>query len=460
MSNNNRSEFQEQLENKDVIIDTSTLLLAGTALLSTLPKCSLVIPSIVVKELEEKRSSETLGYHARQWIHLLEEMRLFYGFGLRENSTVLNFEEITLRVEPNHSAQSILPKHLQDGSNDSTILAVLKNLYDEGINTVLLSNDMPMRLHATLDLEIDAVEFNSTLIRAAKPFDGKTVIDLTNDEYIDSTLVNPSGISIESMIKEFGNDAFNSWVQVSVEGNASYNFISGNDFYTVPRKVRASSIVSKNIEQDVALSYLLETVDSIPIVSLGGSAGTGKTLLSIAAALQGYHEGEYQKIVVLRSLHEMGKGQEMGFLPGDVNEKMEAWAGAVSDAIDVIASLGKKTQQSIIDERKRLRSFIEVSPITYLRGRSLSNCFVILDEAQNFSRSELLNIISRAGVGTKMVLCSDSNQVDNRFLQSGSKADIWSVINDLKGFREFAHVTLSRTERSRVAEIASSLLEA
>lgn len=209
------------------------------------------------------------------------------------------------------------------------------------------------------------------------------------------------------------------------------------------------------------MSWLRTPADVIPIVSLGGSAGTGKTLVTMAVAFEELKRKSYDKIMVFRSLHELGQGQEIGFLPGDVNDKMAAWSGAVFDAIDVIASKSRKakSETSRDAEVKRLREMVEIAPITFLRGRSLANTFIILEEAQNFSRSEILNILSRAGVGSKIVLTFDAAQVDNRFLQSGKNADIWSVVDSLKDSELFAHVTLQKTERSQVAELASGLLE-
>ena len=226
--------------------------------------------------------------------------------------------------------------------------------------------------------------------------------------------------------------------------------------------------MGKTVEQDVALHYLKKSPDELPIVSIGGSAGTGKTLLTVATAIEAVKAHQYQKIVVFRSLHEMGVGQEMGFLPGDVADKMGPWSGAVGDALDVIAERRKPAKKNegpmAVEDRKKiaekLAETIEVSPITYLRGRSLTNSFIILDEAQNFSFTELLNIISRVGEGSKLVLLFDSHQVDNRWLQTGARAEIWSVINHLKDQDLFAHITLQRTERSRVAELASRILEA
>ena len=203
------------------------------------------------------------------------------------------------------------------------------------------------------------------------------------------------------------------------------------------------------------MKYLFEDPDSLPVVSISGGAGTGKTIISLASGIDLVERGEYQKVIVFRSLHEMGKGQELGFLPGDLNEKMSAWSGAVTDALDVISS----KNGIALENKKSLQSLIEVQPITFLRGRNLSNSFVILDEAQNFSRNELLNILSRAGVGTKMVLCFDASQVDNKYLLSGKYAEVWSVVESLKNTGISAHINLMKTERSKVAAIAASLLE-
>ena len=242
-------------------------------------------------------------------------------------------------------------------------------------------------------------------------------------------------------------------VTITVEGNYLISgVLHGSRLEPLKRKTRAARVVARTKEQDVAVAYLKSAACGVPIVSLGGSAGTGKTLLAVASAIDEWQARNYQKVIVFRSLHEMGQGQEMGFLPGNVDEKMEAWAGAVFDAIDVLAN----AEQSLV---KQFREIVEVSPITYLRGRSLANTFIILEEAQNFSRSEILNILSRVGQDSKVVLTFDAAQVDNRFLQSGKHADIWSVIEDLKTNKLFAHITLVRTERSEVAELASRILE-
>lgn len=455
-------DFKKNLEEKIVVVDTSTLLLTGTKLLTFLPQCQLVIPAIVVKELEEKRSHSSLGFLAREWLHLLEKLRASRGLELSYGVDVPDRSHITLRIEPNHSNQHVLPPHLQDGSNDSTILAVACNLQDElHKNVVVLSNDMPMRIHATLDLKMDSFEFNSSQMISAKPYDGRVDITADDDDWekLFSQSSDNSNKLLDFMEGLYEGEVSHELVSLmNSQQERVANFISDKGtFHYLKGKKKISGIVARTLEQEVAFTYLLEPAENLPVVSISGSAGTGKTLLSVAAGIHALKEGNYQKIVVFRSLHEMGRKQELGFLPGDVNEKMEAWAGAIYDSIDVISSVGRKTTNQT--EVKKLRELVEISPITYLRGRSLSNCFVILDEAQNFSRNEILNILSRTGEGTKMVLCSDPYQVDNKFLQSGDKSDIWSIVENLKKEDIFAHITLKKTERSRVSDITSKLLE-
>lgn len=464
--------FSDSLNGKVVVADTSSLLIAGTGLLSAIKSCTLVIPAVVVSELEAKRTHPTLGFLSREWLRLLEDLRVSHGRELATGVKLKEFEDVKIRVEPNHSAQAVLPLHLQNGSNDSTVLAVAKSLSNESkeITVVVLSNDVPMRIKATLDLDLDAYEFSATNVLGAKAFNGRYEISISHDEF--------EPIMEEELTEEQRNLIFSklpsdisktAFIECKVEGTKfSDQFVLSNGELTkVFRKQKAHGICGRTVEQDVAISYLRKSADDVPIVSLGGGAGTGKTLLTLAVGLDELAKKNYQKVIVFRSLHEMGAGQEMGFLPGGVNEKMEAWAGAVFDAIDVLAATKKTLKNksdlyrdnALKDEVAKLRSMVEVSPITYLRGRSLADSYIVLEEAQNFSRSEILNILSRAGQGSKIVLTFDSAQVDNKYLQSGKDADIWSVIDSLKNENLFAHMTLTKTERSRVAELASKILE-
>jgi PhoH-like ATPase len=464
--------FTEALHGKIVIADTSSLLIAGTGLLGALDSCQIVIPAVVVTELEAKRTHPTLGFLSREWLRLLEQLRVSHGRKLADGIKLEEYNNVEIRVEPNHSAQSVLPLHLQNGSNDSTILAVAKSVSNEEKEreVVVLSNDVPMRIKATLDLNLDAHEFSATQILDAKPFNGRYEITLSASEFENTgheeLNEEQKNAIFAKLPKDISNTAF---IERKIAGSKfTEEFVLSNgELSRVSRKQKAHGIVGRTVEQDVAISYLRMPADEVPIVSLGGGAGTGKTLLTLAVGLDELAKKNYQKVIVFRSLHEMGAGQEMGFLPGGVNEKMEAWAGAVFDAIDALAAVKKTVknkseafkENALKDEVAKLRSMVEVSPITYLRGRSLASSYIVLEEAQNFSRSEILNILSRAGEGSKIVLTFDSAQVDNKYLQSGKDADIWSVIDSLKNESLFAHMTLTKTERSRVAELASRILE-
>lgn len=471
MTNSNiyQSKLSVSLEGNIVVADTSSLLMAGKGLLKVINNCTLVIPAIVVKELEEQRTQSTVGFLSREWLRFIEELRNDKGKELSTGVLLEEYDNITLRVEPNHRNQKCLPKYLRNGSRDSTILSVAKNLSNEieDKKVVLLSNDVPMRIYATLDLDLEAFEFSASAIVKTKPFDGRYVVSMSDEEYSAYLTEKKFELIINKLPKDRSK---RSMVQVVSENDDKTVLVEllydDGRLSEIPRKTRVSNIVARTVEQDVAISYLKKPYDDVSIVSIHGKAGGGKTLVTLAVALDELKAGRYQKVMVLRSLHEMGEGQEMGFLPGGVDEKMGAWAGAIHDAIDVIAAAkkplkknaGPHAETALQNEVKRLREMVEVSPITYLRGRSLANTFIILEEAQNFSRSELLNIMSRAGEGSKIVLTFDDAQVDNRFLQTGSKADIWSVVESLKSEKVFAHITLKHTERSYVAEVASRLL--
>lgn len=473
MTNSNmyQSKLSVSLVNNIVVADTSSLLMAGKGLLKVINNCTLVIPSIVVKELEEQRTQTTIGYLSREWLRFLEELREKHGKELSKGVLLPDYDSITLRIEPNHRNQDCLPKHLQDKTRDSTILSVAKNLSNEikDKKTVLLSNDVPMRIYATLDLDLEAYEFNASSIVKTQPFDGCYTVKVSEKEYSDFLKEKNDSILLKKLPE---NHAKRAVVKVVFDDEANESILNhfiyeDGRLSEIVRKTRSSNIVARTLEQDVAMFYLKKKYDDVSIVSIHGKAGGGKTLVTLAVGLEELKAGKYQKIMVFRSLHEMGQGQEMGFLPGDVNEKMGAWAGAIHDAIDVLAAAKKPLKKNagphaetvLQNEAEKLRKMIEVSPITYLRGRSLANTFIILEEAQNFSRSEILNILSRAGEGSKIVLTFDDDQVDNRFLQTGSKADIWSVVESLKSENIFAHITLKQTERSYVAEVASRLLK-
>ena len=204
----------------------------------------------------------------------------------------------------------------------------------------------------------------------------------------------------------------------------------------------------RNAEQRIALDILND--ESIGITSLGGPAGTGKSVLALAAGLDAVMEKQAQRrVMIFRPLYAVG-GQDLGFLPGSEEEKMRPWTDAVHDALDAIAS------DNAIEEIVR-RELIEVLPLTHIRGRTLSDTFVIIDEAQNLERSVLLTALSRLGEGSRVVLTHDVAQRDN--LRVGRYDGIASVISSLRGHSLFAHVSLTISERSEIASLVSTTLD-
>src|SRR5690606_4291754 len=208
-------------------------------------------------------------------------------------------------------------------------------------------------------------------------------------------------------------------------------------------------VSGRSAEQRVAIDYL--THEDIPIVSLGGTAGTGKTVLALAAGVEQVLDSErpYEKIIVFRTLHAVG-GQELGYLPGTEEEKMSPWVAAVYDALEGFLPKSK------IEKLKREHK-IEVLPLTHIRGRTLNNAFVIVDEAQNLERSVLLTALTRIGRGSKIVLTHDIAQRDN--LRVGRHDGIYEVVQRLRGEKLFAHVALKKSERSAVSELVARVLD-
>lgn len=210
----------------------------------------------------------------------------------------------------------------------------------------------------------------------------------------------------------------------------------------------AFGLTGRNAEQRIALEFLLD--DSVPIVSLGGLAGTGKSLLALAAGIDAVIEqGKYKRVAVFRPLHAVG-GEDLGFLPGDFDEKMDPWAQAVWDAVEAFCD---KNVRDYIAERQAL----QVMPLTHLRGRTLSDTYIIVDEAQNLSISTLVTALTRVGENSKIVLTHDVNQRDNAAV---GKADgVLAVVERLLGKKLFAHVALNKVERSAVAKLVSELFQ-
>jgi PhoH-like ATPase len=419
------------------VLDTSVLLSDPKALFR-FKEHAVVIPVVVIGELEAKRNDPEIGYFARQALRNLDDLRLQHE---RLDFPIAVGEGGSLRVELNHSNQSVLPSGLQLGDNDSRILAVAMNLASEGLDVVVVSKDLPMRVKAS-SIGLAAQEYRAELA-VDSGWTGQADITLSSDEmaklYDRETLESAAVVDVP----------LNTGLVIhSDRGSALGRVIDKGRIGLVRGDRDVFGLHGRSAEQRLAIDLLMDP--QIGIVSLGGRAGTGKSALALCAGLEAVLERQQQrKIMVFRPLYAVG-GQELGYLPGDASEKMNPWAQATFDTLSSVVS------QNVLDEVID-RGLLEVLPLTHIRGRSLHDAFVIVDEAQSLERNVLLTVLSRIGQNSKVVLTHDVAQRDN--LRVGRHDGVASVIETLKGHGLFGHITLTRSERSAIAALVTDLLE-
>jgi PhoH-like ATPase len=421
------------------VLDTSVLL-ADPVALSRFAEHEVIIPITVIGELETKRDHPDLGYFARAALRTLDELRV--KSGRLDHPISINDLGGSLSVELNHSDVSKLPAgFLRDGSNDSRILAIAKNLMADGRKVVLVTKDLPLRVKAS-SVGVEAQEYRAELASSS----GWTGIV---EESVGSTIID-SLYEKDRIAHELAktHPCHTGIVLHSEKGSALARVTADKHLQLVRGDRAAFGLHGRSAEQRVALDLLLDP--DIGIISLGGRAGTGKSALALSAGLDAVLEKRlHKKVVIFRPLYAVG-GQELGYLPGTENEKMSPWAQAVFD------TLGALVSQQVIDEVVE-RGLIEVLPLTHIRGRSLHDSFVIVDEAQSLERGVLLTVLSRIGQGSRVVLTHDIAQRDN--LRVGRHDGVVAVVESLKGHPLFAHITLTRSERSQIAALVTELLE-
>jgi PhoH-like ATPase len=428
---------------KTYVLDTSVVLSDPRAL-GAFAEHDLVLPLPVLGELEGKRHHPDLGWAARQALRRLEALRLRYG-GL-DSPVPANDAGGTLRVEMNHRDLLGLPPGLRGDGADIRILAVAANLALEGAEVTLVSKDLPLRLKASV-AGVPAEDYRRRQAVDAS-WTGLVEVEVAGST-VDALFSERSLDLAELDEPEFADLPTNSGVVLhSGSQSALARLRADKRLHLIPADRPTFGINGRSAEQRVALDLLADP--SIGVVSLGGPAGTGKTVLAIAAGLEAVLEQrEFRKLVVFRPLYAVG-GQDLGYLPGSQDEKMEPWAMAVRDALEAIAS------KEVVEE-VTARGLLEVVPLTHIRGRTLSGAWVVVDEVQNLERTVLLAALSRLGEDSRAVLCWDIAQRDN--LHVGRHDGIVSVVDGLRGHPLFGHVSLTRSERSPVAALASRLLE-
>ncbi|PRZ18147.1 PhoH-like ATPase [Nesterenkonia sandarakina] len=436
------SAIADVIAQKSYVIDTSVLLSDPKAFLR-FAEHEVILPVVVISELEKKRHDAELGYFARSSLRLLDELRVKHG--ALNRPIPLNDLGGQLLVELNHISLDVLPQGFRGSDNDARILAVAKNFADEGREVTVVSKDLPMRVKASaMGLAADEyrnewvtdsgwtglAEVSASSEQIAQLYEGEK-IDLEDAEELPvntGLVISSDRGSALGRVKQ--NGASHKYVQV-VRGDREVFGLHG-----------------RSAEQRLAIDMLMDP--ELGIVSMGGRAGTGKSALALCAGLEAVLErGEHKKIIVFRPLYAVG-GQELGYLPGSEAEKMNPWGQAVYD------TLGALVSENALDEVMH-RGLLEVLPLTHIRGRSLHDAWVIVDEAQSLEKNVLLTVMSRMGQNSKIVLTHDVAQRDN--LRVGRHDGIAAVVEILKGNPLFGHVTLTRSERSRIAALVTELLE-
>ncbi|MFF1878658.1 PhoH family protein [Leifsonia sp. NPDC058230] len=426
----------EQAE-RTYVLDTSVLLSDPKAIFR-FAEHAVVIPVVVVGELEGKRNDPEIGYFARQALRNLDELRVKHE---RLDFPIPVGDGGSLRVELNHSNMSVLPSGLQLGDNDSRILAVAVNLANDGLAVTVVSKDLPLRVKAA-SIGLAAEEYRHELAvdsgwtgLAEIDLGSEAMSDLYENEWMHTRLVEEMPVNTGLIIHSDRGSALG-----RVTGEGALKLVRGDrDVF---------GLHGRSAEQRLAIDMLLDP--EIGILSLGGRAGTGKSALALCAGLEAVLERQqHKKIMVFRPLYAVG-GQELGYLPGDQGEKMNPWGQAVFD------TLGALVSQNVLDEVQD-RGILEVLPLTHIRGRSLHDAFVIVDEAQSLERNVLLTVLSRIGQNSRVVLTHDVAQRDN--LRVGRHDGVASVIETLKGHALFGHITLTRSERSAIAALVTEMLE-
>ncbi|GIH49078.1 PhoH family protein [Microbispora rosea] len=418
------------------VLDTSVLL-ADPAAMSRFAEHEVVVPIVVITELEAKRHHPELGYFAREALRFLDDLRVRHG----RLDEPMPIGDGNIRVELNHSDPSCLPAGFRLGDNDTRILTVAQNLAAEGKDVVLVSKDLPMRVKAA-SIGLAAEEYRAGMV-VESGWTGMAELQVTTEEMDALFEVGTADIDEARDLP-----CHTGLRLLSSRGSALGRVLPDKSVRLVRGDREVFGLHGRSAEQRIALDLLMDP--DVGIVSMGGRAGTGKSALALCAGLEAVLERrQHRKIIVFRPLYAVG-GQELGYLPGSENDKMGPWAQAVYDTLGAVTS--PEVIEEVID-----RGMLEVLPLTHIRGRSLHDAFVIVDEAQSLERGVLLTVLSRIGANSRVVLTHDIAQRDN--LRVGRHDGVVAVVEKLKGHPLFAHITLTRSERSPIAALVTEMLE-
>jgi len=430
---------------KSFVLDTNVLLHNSDALMSFADN-EVVIPINVLEELDNfKKENTELGRNARATIRKLDALR---GAGHLKDGVALEETGGTLRVA--FPPEKELPAMLRSDTADNRIIAVAYELMQSGRKTVFVSKDINARIRADA-LGITAMDFERQKVNFDELYPGWAELAVEPRQV--AQLAENGRLRVEG---EFLPNQFLVLKQQGKERNGTVARYLG-DGEAAALKYRGEPVFGirpRNIEQKMAMELLL--TDDVQLVTLVGRAGTGKTLLALACALaKCLKEHRYERVLVSRPIIPLGK--DIGYLPGSKEEKLEQWMEPIFDNLEYIMRGRSKTDKSGGVEGLLEKGVVVLEALTYMRGRSIPNQYMIVDEAQNLTPHEIKTVISRAGDGTKVVLTGDPYQIDNPYLDATSNGLTYAA-DRLKGEKLVGHVTLEKSERSELASLAAGRL--
>lgn len=470
MTETKKHEREERYRGRKTFVLDTNVLLHNPNSLFMFADNEVVIPFTVLSELDAfKKGNDDVGRNAREAIRHLDQLR---ERGHLSEGVQWNGPNGTIRVA---FAEDDRPKHLSDDHPDNRIIAVAWSMQQQGKYVIFISKDINCRLKSDA-LGLRTEDFEAQKVDADRLYSGYTTLKVAG-ELIDS-LYEEKQLEIERLADFlFTTDSTgqrvpvelfaNEFVQLSDQLDESHSGLSRRLADTdhlipvhAPRRP-TFGIMPRNLQQTMAIDLLLD--DDVKLITLLGGAGTGKTLLALAAGMhKTLNEERYTKLLVARPIMPMGK--DIGYLPGSKDEKLSAWMQPIFDNLSYLLStrgVGSQHAESKKPEQ-RVESFISsgqlvLEPLTYIRGRSIPNQFMIIDEAQNLSPHEVKTIVSRVGEGTKIILTGDIGQIDSPYLDSSSNG-LSYMVERLKGQAIVGHVMLAKSERSELASLAAEKL--
>ena len=435
--------------NKKIFVLDRNVILHDATCIENFEDNDVVIPISVLEELDQfKRGNEQIHYNARDFLRSLDELSIN-----SENGELDKFEG-KVRVVVNHNWHSDVEATFNEDSPDNRIINCAYKIHQDNLDQslILVSKDTNMRLKAR-SLGLEAEDYTTDAVdNVSEIYSGIKLIEDVSSTDID-LICQSHGVEVDEI--------------KSVEmPNPNENFILRNgqksilaSFDPFDKKIvqidkpNAYGIMPRNAEQSFALNILLD--NRIKLTTISGKAGTGKTLLALAAALE--KRKEFRQIFLSRPIVPLSN-RDIGFLPGDIQSKLDPYMQPLFDNLSVIRHQFKHNNKRAL----RINAMLEedkllITPLTYIRGRSLQKSFFIVDEAQNLTPHEVKTVITRAGEGTKIIFTGDIHQIDHPYLDKRSNG-LTYLISRMRGRELFAHITLKKGERSELAELASNVL--